>query len=149
MTRSIYAILTGLLVVSLPSARASDELPGDAETLVQKFQEEADAIQSKANQAIDTRKQKLVEDLKALRDSYAKAGKYDEALTLHEKIRSLLPTENVEVEWNGTWWPAEILKREGDKSYIRYTGWDESWNEWVMKARIRPPTRPRTFAPRR
>src|ERR1700722_4803428 len=79
MTRSIYAILTGILVVSLPSARASAELPGDAATLVQKFQEEADAIQSKANQAIDTRKQKLVEDLKALRDSYAKAGKYDEA----------------------------------------------------------------------
>jgi hypothetical protein len=46
--------------------------------------------------------------------------------------------KRVEVEWGGTWWPAEILQTKGDKSQIHYTGWDASWDEWVTKERIRP-----------
>ena len=44
----------------------------------------------------------------------------------------------VEVEWGGTWWPAEVLNVQGGKSYVHYTGWADSWNEWVTPDRVRP-----------
>ena len=44
-----------------------------------------------------------------------------------------------EVEWQGTWWAAEVMKTNGDSSYIHYTGWDDSWDEWVGPDRIRMP----------
>src|SRR5207249_858814 len=43
----------------------------------------------------------------------------------------------VQVEWKGDWYPAEVLKTEKEKYYIRYLGYDDSWNEWVGKDRIR------------
>jgi hypothetical protein len=42
-----------------------------------------------------------------------------------------------EVEWHGTWWAAEVVKTNGDRFYIHYTGWDNSWDEWVGRDRIR------------
>ncbi len=45
--------------------------------------------------------------------------------------------KTVMVESGGRWWPAEVLKREGDKYYIHYTGWDNSYDEYVTKDRIR------------
>jgi hypothetical protein len=44
-----------------------------------------------------------------------------------------------QVEWHGTWWAAEVVKTNGDRSYIHYTGWDNSWDEWVGPDRIRMP----------
>jgi hypothetical protein len=44
-----------------------------------------------------------------------------------------------EVEWQGTWWPAEVVKTNGDRYYIHYTGWANSWDEWVSPDRIRMP----------
>lgn len=43
----------------------------------------------------------------------------------------------VEIEHNGTWYPGKILKTDGDKYFITYEGWSESWNEWVGKDRLR------------
>ncbi|HEY1861497.1 MAG TPA: Tudor-knot domain-containing protein [Gemmataceae bacterium] len=45
-----------------------------------------------------------------------------------------------EVEWQGTWWAAQVVKTNGDRYYIHYTGWDNSWDEWVGPDRIRRPT---------
>jgi hypothetical protein len=42
-----------------------------------------------------------------------------------------------EVEWHGTWWPAEVTQTNGNRYYIHYTGWDNSWDEWVGPDRIR------------
>jgi hypothetical protein len=42
-----------------------------------------------------------------------------------------------EVEWHGTWWAAEVVKTNGDQYYIHYTGWANSWDEWVSPDRIR------------
>jgi len=42
-----------------------------------------------------------------------------------------------EVEWQGTWWPAKLLKTQGGKYYIHYIGYDASWDEWVGKDRFR------------
>jgi hypothetical protein len=55
------------------------------------------------------------------------------------RIRSFsdMPTEEVVVEWNGGWWPASPVEGKGEKTLVRFKGWDASWNEWVGKERIR------------
>ncbi|HEV3260285.1 MAG TPA: Tudor-knot domain-containing protein, partial [Gemmataceae bacterium] len=50
-----------------------------------------------------------------------------------------VPQNQAEVEWQGTWWAAEVVKTNGDRYYIHYTGWDNSWDEWVGPDRIRMP----------
>jgi Caspase domain/RNA binding activity-knot of a chromodomain len=42
----------------------------------------------------------------------------------------------VQVEWNGKKYPAEIKETRNGFHYIHYTGYDDSWNEWVMYDRI-------------
>ena len=44
----------------------------------------------------------------------------------------------IEVEWGGSWWPAEVLQVRGGSTLIHYTGWASSWDEWVPAGRIRP-----------
>jgi hypothetical protein len=44
----------------------------------------------------------------------------------------------VEVQWGGTWYPAEVMAVNGGSTRIHYTGWASSWDEWVPPARIRP-----------
>jgi hypothetical protein len=139
MKLSRLMLATGMLAGSLSRVRAADELPKDAEKLVMQFEQDVAEIQSKADAEVIARRDRLFHNLKAMRDSYAKDGKYDEALAIHDQIRDL-QAERVEVEQGGMWWPAQILKRRGDKAYVRYAGWDEYWNEWVTKDRIRKPS---------
>lgn len=47
--------------------------------------------------------------------------------------------DRVEVEWQGKWWPAEIIGASGGRYRVHYTGWDSSWDEDVPPARIRRP----------
>lgn len=42
----------------------------------------------------------------------------------------------VQVEWKGRYYPAEIKETREGFHYIHYTGYDDSWNEWVMYDRI-------------
>lgn len=44
---------------------------------------------------------------------------------------------SVLVEWQGRWYPAQILKQEGHSYYIHYAGYEASWDEWVGPRRIR------------
>ncbi len=44
----------------------------------------------------------------------------------------------IEVEWKGQWWPATVLKKDGGKTQIHYTGYGAEWVEWVTAERIRP-----------
>jgi hypothetical protein len=44
----------------------------------------------------------------------------------------------VEVLWGGRWWPATIVRREGQRAYIHYDGWSASSDEWVTPERLRP-----------
>jgi hypothetical protein len=44
----------------------------------------------------------------------------------------------IEVEWHGSWYPAEVLRGSGGSTLIPYTGWNSSWDEWVPAGRIRP-----------
>lgn len=47
-----------------------------------------------------------------------------------------------EVQWGGSWYPAEVLKEEDGKFHIKYDGYGDVWNEWVGKDRIRFPGKP-------
>jgi hypothetical protein len=42
-----------------------------------------------------------------------------------------------EVEWKGTWYAAKVMKKEKERWYIHYVGFDNSWDEWVGKDRIK------------
>ncbi|MBL9087682.1 MAG: caspase family protein [Planctomycetia bacterium] len=50
------------------------------------------------------------------------------------------PGEYVEVEWKGTWWRAQVIDVDGSRPKVHYLGFDASWDEWVERARLRPPT---------
>jgi hypothetical protein len=61
-----------------------------------------------------------------------------------QAVRQQLPmpldpiaSKQMEVEWGQRWWPASILQVQGTQYLIHYTGWAASWDEWVMKDRIR------------
>ena len=45
--------------------------------------------------------------------------------------------KHVQVEWQGDWYPAVILRREGARYLIHYDGYDASWDEWVTQERMR------------
>jgi hypothetical protein len=50
---------------------------------------------------------------------------------------NLNPGDLVEVEWEGRWFPAEIIE-VGDEEYlIHYEGYENFWDEWVEPDRIR------------
>ena len=48
-----------------------------------------------------------------------------------------IASKQMEVEWGQRWWPASILQVQGTQYLIHYTGWAASWDEWVVKDRIR------------
>ena len=47
--------------------------------------------------------------------------------------------EKVQVQHNGTWYAATILKINADDGtyFITYDGWDAAWDEWVTKDKIK------------
>jgi hypothetical protein len=57
-----------------------------------------------------------------------------------QSTRSLRPDDPADVLWEGKWWPATILKRQGNRFYIHYDGYGQSWDEWVGLERIRGTT---------
>ncbi len=48
-----------------------------------------------------------------------------------------------EVNWKGEWIPAIVLETKEGKYRIHYAGFDDSWDEWVTKERIRFPGKAR------
>lgn len=57
---------------------------------------------------------------------------------LSGRAPAAVPGAKVEVEWNGAWYPAEVLRTDGNQCLIRYDGYDSSWDEWVGPERMRP-----------
>lgn len=45
--------------------------------------------------------------------------------------------DKVQVEWKGAWYPAKIMKAEGDKFFIHYDGYPHAYDEWVTAARMK------------
>lgn len=52
-------------------------------------------------------------------------------------VHSQNVNDKVQIEHNGTWYDGKILKVEGDKYFVTYSDWDESWNEWVTAERLK------------
>ena len=44
--------------------------------------------------------------------------------------------DQIKVEWNESWWDANILQVDGERHLITYIGFDSSWDEWVTAERI-------------
>lgn len=59
------------------------------------------------------------------------------------KDRSRFPVGcQVEIEWDGEWYPGVILKHGADgRHYVHYDGYPDSDDQWVGPQRLRPPTR--------
>ena len=59
-----------------------------------------------------------------------------------QEVRSYKAGEKVQVQWFGQWYPGEIIsigkEKNAGKYYIRYIGYDASWNEYVGPERIQP-----------
>lgn len=45
--------------------------------------------------------------------------------------------EKIQIESSGAWYDGKILKVEGNKYFVTYDGWSDSWDEWVGIERIR------------
>jgi len=45
--------------------------------------------------------------------------------------------DKVDVLWNGTYYKATVKEVSGSKWFIHYDGYDNSWDEWVGKDRIK------------
>ena len=45
--------------------------------------------------------------------------------------------EKVQIEHGGTWYDGKIMKTDGEKYFVSYDGWDESWNEWVTVDKLK------------
>ena len=57
------------------------------------------------------------------------------------------PPQKCEVEWNGTWFPSQVLEEKDGKFYIKYDGYGDNWNEWVGKDRVKFPAKPKPATP--
>jgi len=44
----------------------------------------------------------------------------------------------LEVEWRGRWWPARVLRKDGETTLIHYVGFGSEWDETVPADRVRP-----------
>lgn len=54
-----------------------------------------------------------------------------------ESCASADASGGVQVEWQGKWYAAQILKQDGQKYFIHYSGYEAKWDEWVGPDRIR------------
>lgn len=45
--------------------------------------------------------------------------------------------DQASVLWKGKWYPAYVKKAQANQCFIHYTGYNNSWDEWVGPSRIR------------
>jgi Agenet domain len=54
-----------------------------------------------------------------------------------QQVRLQPAAGDLVVKWGNQWWRAEVLQTEGDKSRIRYVGYDARHDEWVTPDRVK------------
>lgn len=69
---------------------------------------------------------------------------WDDEWVTARQIRNFLSPQyaagaRVEVNWDGKWYAARVLKVDHGVHLIHYTGYDDEWDEWVSASRIRKP----------
>lgn len=82
---------------------------------------------------------KIKADRRAQQLTYATFGPPAGELVLasDEPMMNTSALPDFEVEWNGAWYPAEILRKEGNRYLIHYHGWGGEWDEWIGSNRLR------------
>jgi pentatricopeptide repeat protein len=135
-------------------AKEIQPLPRDAQKLIRDFERAARAVWEKAAAEIAARRKQLVKSLKSVQDAHVRAGRIDDALAVRDQMRHLETAmttgQPVEVEWEGEWWKAEVRDVRGSRYYVHYVGWEDEWDEWVGRDRVRfPGVRKRTRRNRR
>ena len=50
------------------------------------------------------------------------------------------PGDQVDVQWNSSWWKGKILSIEDGKYRVHYIGWGSNWDENVTPDRVRDQT---------
>ncbi len=45
--------------------------------------------------------------------------------------------DKAQVLWKGSWYPAQVLKVNGDQCFIHYDNYGSNWDEWVGPDRIK------------
>ena len=55
-------------------------------------------------------------------------------------LRSARVGQKIEVEWHGSYFPAEVRQIKNGFYKIRYTGYGPEWDEWIELDRMRAPT---------
>ncbi len=81
--------LIAILVAPFAQVVAAEELPGEAQKIINEFDKAASSIRLKADNAIKPFRANAVKRLKALQDKYCRAAKLDEALAIREAIRQI------------------------------------------------------------
>jgi len=78
--------------------------------------------------------------LEGQKSMFFAAPAFPRAAKLAEVEDELVPRvgQRVEVEYKGRWYRAKIIDVDGDQTEVHYAGYDDSWNEWVGPARLRP-----------
>ena len=122
-------------------AKNAQGLPGDARKLLRGFERQVQAVWDRAAVEVASLQKELVKALKVVQNDQARAERFDEALAVREEINrldaALRPGRLVEVESEGGWWEAEILEVRGSRYHVHYVGWENEWDEWVGKDRVR------------
>ena len=79
-------LLAVLCLLPAPAVPAADEVPPEAQKMIERFEQEAAEIRRKADLEIKQRRDRLLESLQALHADYLKAGKAAEAKALRARI---------------------------------------------------------------
>lgn len=55
------------------------------------------------------------------------------------------PSDEIVVEQNGGWWTVTAVQKRDDRTLVHFSGWDNSWNEWVANDKLRYLSQPATL----
>jgi choice-of-anchor C domain-containing protein len=82
-------MLFGVLCLLPLLSHAGDQLPSGAARRIKEFENDAEAIQKKADAEINVLRKKLIEELQALEKDYTKSGNLDAAIAIRDRIAQL------------------------------------------------------------
>lgn len=145
----LLSCILPLLALGVPlHFAAAQDLPPEAQTLLDAANQEWIAIQKKAEADLAASQAKLAAQMKDLERQLRLKGMNDAAARVADAMRRLpnhfSQGSRVEVEWQGHWFPARILKSENGRYFIHYDNYGAEWDEWVGPQRIRKPAEPPT-----
>ena len=104
----VFVVGAVLLAPWLSGSVRGDDLPPDAQNLVDKFDKDSAEIQGRADRLIRERREELVARLRELRERYAKAGRAADAEAVAAQIETLA---------------ADVVKAEADPgTLVNYRG---------------------------